>query len=61
MPSARSVTEEGVSESGAVIAKIPARLAGAIEAGKTHDFFIQPAFINRFDRATGKRLAAESA
>jgi len=61
VPSARSVTEEGVSESGAVIAKIPARLAGSIEPGKPHDFFIQPAFINRFDRATGKRLTTNSA
>ncbi len=56
VPNAKAVTEEGVSESGAVIAKIPARLAGSIEAGQEHDFFVQPAFVNRFDRATGQRL-----
>src|SRR5690554_1601723 len=50
VPSARPVTEAGVSESGAVIAKIPARLAGVIGAGQEYDFFVQRAFINRFDR-----------
>ena len=38
-----------------VIAKIPARLAGSIEVGAEHDFFVQPEFVKRFDSRSGRR------
>ena len=41
-----------------VIAKLPARLAGSIEVGREHDFFVQPALVKRFDPSSGKRLDA---
>ncbi len=41
-----------------VIAKLPARLSGVITAGEAHDFFVQPAFIKRFDPSTGERVPA---
>jgi multiple sugar transport system ATP-binding protein len=53
-----AVTEEGASGTGDVIAKIPARLLDSVQVGQVHDFFVQPAFINYFDRATGKRRSA---
>jgi multiple sugar transport system ATP-binding protein len=39
---------------GEVIAKLPARLAGAIAAGVEHDFFVQRTLLRRFDAASGR-------
>lgn len=39
-----------------IIAKLPARLAGEIAAGREHDFFVRQTLVKRFDPASGKRL-----
>ena len=41
-----------------VIAKLPARLVGAIEVGREQDFFVREHYVNRFDPATGRRRQA---
>lgn len=44
-----------------VIAKLPASLAGAVEIGRQHDFFVRREMINRFDPEDGHRLGERAA
>ncbi|MFA5568650.1 MAG: hypothetical protein WC972_08380, partial [Trueperaceae bacterium] len=44
-----------------VIAKLPARLAGRIEVGVQHDFFVQPGLVKSFDPVSGHRVDAATA
>ncbi len=69
VPNGEEVPQEGATNAAAamlvdgpkgadVIAKLPARLAGRVEVGVQHDFFVQPGLVKVFDPATGRRRAA---
>jgi multiple sugar transport system ATP-binding protein len=51
-PDAAGVT----SGSREIIAKLPARLAGTVAPGRTHEFFVSRHSIKRFDRDSGRRV-----
>ncbi|HEX7039726.1 MAG TPA: ABC transporter ATP-binding protein [Trueperaceae bacterium] len=50
-----------MGEANEVIAKLPARLAGDLEVGREHEFFVHRRFVKRFDPQTGRRVDAPAA
>ena len=56
-----SIGASGEGGNDEIIAKLPARLLSSVEVGATNDFYVTQEHVNRFDRATGRRVDAAAA